>query len=223
MAAPGRAGGAVLNGPPLVPGCRAAAGGGQPPRHLLLGRPETAEAALEPLLDRVASSSLDALLAKADVLPLQDSVTVRALPDLQARGRGGRIVGLRLPPGRRTLPSSPPPAGGHRVRGRGHGGRWLHVRIDYREYSTPSAWPRGSWSSCRSGPAAFGRRRLRAAGVAPGPGRSWRVRVVDLASGVIARSEWFEDEAPPAGATRSWPPTPPPWTPAPSAPATGKP
>ena len=25
--------------------------------------------------------------------------------------------------------------------------------------------------------------------------RSWRVRVVDRASGVVARSEWFEDEA----------------------------
>ena len=25
--------------------------------------------------------------------------------------------------------------------------------------------------------------------------RSWRVRVIDRSSGVVARSEWFEDEA----------------------------
>jgi hypothetical protein len=44
------------------------------------------------------------------------------------------------------------------------------------------------------GSADGGRRRLRRAGVALDR-RSWRVPVVDRASGSVARSEWFEDEA----------------------------
>ena len=47
-----------------VPGGRAAAGGGKALAVSCWDGPGTAEAALEPLLDRVASSSLDALLAK---------------------------------------------------------------------------------------------------------------------------------------------------------------
>ncbi|HET9557290.1 MAG TPA: hypothetical protein VFS70_09135 [Actinomycetota bacterium] len=82
-------------------------------------------------------------------------MTVRSLADL-GQGARGRIVELRLPPGRRTLPSSPLRPGATVYVAEATGGRWLHVRIDYREYSIP-------------------------VGVAEG--------------GVVARSEWFEDEA----------------------------
>jgi FeoA domain len=63
-------------------------------------------------------------------------VTVRALADL-SQGARGRIVELRLPPGRRALPSSPLRPGATVYVAEATGGRWLHVRIDYREYSIP--------------------------------------------------------------------------------------
>ena len=64
MAAPGasRWAGSSVTAPGFQGPCccgRAPAAG-----RVLLGRPGPAEAALEPLLDRVASSELDALLAK---------------------------------------------------------------------------------------------------------------------------------------------------------------
>ena len=63
-------------------------------------------------------------------------MTVRALAEL-GQGARGRIVELRLPPGRRTLPSSPLQPGATVYVAEATGGRWLHVRIDYREYSIP--------------------------------------------------------------------------------------
>jgi hypothetical protein len=63
-------------------------------------------------------------------------VTVKALADL-GQGARGRIVELRLPPGRRTSPRSPLQPGASVYVAEATGGRWLHVRIDYREYSIP--------------------------------------------------------------------------------------
>ena len=56
-------------------------------------------------------------------------MTVRALAEL-GQGARGRIVELRLPPGRRTLPSSPLQPGATVYVAEATGGRWLHVRID---------------------------------------------------------------------------------------------
>jgi hypothetical protein len=120
-------------------------------------------------------------------------VTQRSLAEL-GQGARGRIVELRLPPELRTLPSSPLRPGASVYVAEAAGGRWLHVRIESREYSIPLGVaervlvevpergppprPLDSWAVLLS--------RL--------DRRSWRVRVVDRASGVVARSEWFEEE-----------------------------
>jgi FeoA domain len=131
--------------------------------------------------------------------------TVRPLADLGA-GTRGRVVALRLGAGERHLPSSPlQPGTGVYVVEAGHG-RWLHVRIGFREYSIP---------------ADLAERVLVAVADADQPARpapepatdayavllsrlqrtSWRVRVVERTSGTVARSEWFEAEA---DARRRW-------------------
>ena len=73
------------------------------------------------------------------------------------------------------------------------GGRWLHVRIDYREYSIPLGVAEGVLVEVpeRSQPPSA--TDAYALLVSRLDRRSWRVRVVDRASGVVARSEWFED------------------------------
>ena len=75
------------------------------------------------------------------------------------------------------------------------GGRWLHVRIDYREYSIPLGVAEGVLVEVpeRSQPPSA--TDAYALLVSRLDRRSWRVRVVDRASGVVACSEWFEDEA----------------------------
>jgi hypothetical protein len=75
------------------------------------------------------------------------------------------------------------------------GGRWLHVRIDYREYSIPLGVARGVLIEVpeRAQPPAAGD--AYAVLVSRLDRRSWRVRVVDRSSGVVVRSEWFEEEA----------------------------
>jgi hypothetical protein len=75
------------------------------------------------------------------------------------------------------------------------GGRWLHVRIDYREYSIPLGVAEGVLVEVpeRSQPPSA--TDAYALLVSRLDRRSWRVRVVDRASGVVASSEWFEDEA----------------------------
>jgi hypothetical protein len=121
-------------------------------------------------------------------------VTVRSLADL-GQGARGEIVGLRLPPGRRALPGSPLRPGASVYVAEATGGRWLHVRIDYREYSIPLGVAEGVLIEVperRQPPAATD---AYAVLVSRLDRRSWRVRVIDRASGVVARSEWFEDEA----------------------------
>ena len=74
------------------------------------------------------------------------------------------------------------------------GGRWLHVRIDYREYSIPLGVAEGVLIEVPERPQPPTARDAYAVLVSRLDRRSWRVRVIDRASGVVARSEWFEDE-----------------------------
>ena len=121
-------------------------------------------------------------------------MTVRALADL-SQGARGRIVELRLPPGRRALPSSPLRPGATVYVAEATGGRWLHVRIDYRGYSIPLGVAEGVLIDVPEAAQPPSAGDAYAVLVSRLDRRSWRVRVVDRASGVVARSEWFEDEA----------------------------
>ena len=121
-------------------------------------------------------------------------MTVRALAEL-GQGARGRIVELRLPPGRRTLPSSPLQPGANVYVAEETGGRWLHVRIDYREYSIPLGVAEGVLIEVPETSQPPSAAEAYAVLVSRLDRRSWRVRVIDRASGVVARSEWFEDEA----------------------------
>jgi hypothetical protein len=81
------------------------------------------------------------------------------------------------------------------------GGRRLHARIDYREFSVPVDVAEHVLVELPAGEAAGA-----AAEAARPPAtdayvvllsrldrRSWRVRIVDREGGAVARSEWFED------------------------------
>jgi hypothetical protein len=121
-------------------------------------------------------------------------VTVRALAEL-GQGARGRIVELRLPPGRRALPGSPLRPGASVYVAEATGGRWLHVRIDYREYSIPLGVAEGvliDVPEASQPPSATDAYAVLVSRLDRG---SWRVRVIDRASGVVVGSEWFEDEA----------------------------
>jgi hypothetical protein len=121
-------------------------------------------------------------------------VTVRALADL-GQGARGRIVELRLPPGRRALPGSPLQPGASVYVAEATGGRWLHVRIDHREYSIPVGVAQSVLIEVPTAVQPPSARDAYAVLVSRLDRRSWRVRVIDRASGVVAASEWFEDEA----------------------------
>lgn len=121
-------------------------------------------------------------------------MTVRALADL-GQGARGRIVELRLPPGRRTLPSSPLRPGASVYVAEATGGRWLHVRIDYREYSIPLGVAERVLIDVAEAAKPPSATDAYAVLVSRLDRRSWRVRVIDRASGVVVRSEWFEEEA----------------------------
>jgi FeoA-like protein len=125
---------------------------------------------------------------------------IRPLADL-GQGARGRIVEVRLPPGRRLVPESPLRPGAEVYVAEAPGGRWLHARIDYREYSVPVDVAEHVLVELPAG---------EAAGEAAAPSRppatdayvvllsrldrrSWRVRIVDREGGAVARSEWFED------------------------------
>jgi hypothetical protein len=121
-------------------------------------------------------------------------VTVRALAEL-GQGARGRIVELRLPPGRRALPSSPLRPGASVYVAEATGGRWLHVRIDYREYSIPLGVAEGVLIDVPEAAQPPSAADAYALLVSRLDRRSWRVRVIDRASGVVVASEWFEEEA----------------------------
>ena len=121
-------------------------------------------------------------------------MTVRTLADL-GQGARGRIVELRLPPGRRTSPGSPLQPGAMVYVAEAPGGRWLHVRIDYREYSIPLGVAEGVLVELPERAQPPSAADAYAVLVSRLDRRSWRVRVIDRASGVVVRSEWFEDEA----------------------------
>ena len=121
-------------------------------------------------------------------------MTVRALAEL-GQGARGRIVELRLAPGRRALPGSPLQPGASVYVAEATGGRWLHVRIDYREYSIPLGVAEGvliDVPEAAQPPAAAD---AYAVLVSRLERRSWRVRVIDRSSGVVVWNEWFEEEA----------------------------
>jgi hypothetical protein len=120
-------------------------------------------------------------------------VTVRPLADL-GQGARGRIVELRLPP-ERTTPGSPLRPGATVYVAEATGGRWLHVRIDFREYSVPIGVAEDVLIEVpeRDRPPAAAD--AYAVLVSRLDRRSWRVRVIERSGGVVARSEWFEDEA----------------------------
>jgi hypothetical protein len=121
-------------------------------------------------------------------------VTVRTLADL-GQGARGRIVELRLPAGRRISPGSPLQPGATVYVAEATGGRWLHVRIDYREYSIPLGVAEGVLVELAERAQPPSADDAYAVLVSRLDRRSWRVRVIDRSSGVVARSEWFEDEA----------------------------
>ena len=121
-------------------------------------------------------------------------MTVRALAEL-GQGARGRIVELRLTPGRRTLPSSPLQPGASVYVAEATGGRWLHVRIDHREYSIPVGVAQSVLIEVPESAQPPTAGDAYAVLVSRLDRRSWRVRVIDRASGVVAASEWFEDEA----------------------------
>ena len=75
------------------------------------------------------------------------------------------------------------------------GGRWLHVRIDYREYSIPLGVAAGVLIELPEREQPPSAADAYAVLVSRLERRSWRVRVIDRASGVVAASEWFEDQA----------------------------
>jgi hypothetical protein len=120
-------------------------------------------------------------------------VTVKPLAHL-GQGTRGRIVELRLPPGR-AAPGSPLRPGADVYVAEATGGRWLHVRIDFREYSVPIGVAEDVLIEVpeRAEPPVAAD--AYAVLVSRLDRRSWRVRVIERSGGVVARSEWFEDEA----------------------------
>ena len=74
------------------------------------------------------------------------------------------------------------------------GGRWLHVRIDHREYSIPVGVAESVLIEVPEASQPPSARDAYAVLVSRLDRNSWRVRVIDRASGVIVRSEWFEEE-----------------------------
>ena len=121
-------------------------------------------------------------------------MTVKALADL-GQGARGRIIELRLPPGRRTSPQSPLQPGASVYVAEATGGRWVHVRIDYRQYSIPLGVAEGVLIELPEPEQPPSAADAYAVLVSRLERRSWRVRMIDRATGVVVRSEWFEDEA----------------------------
>ena len=119
----------------------------------------------------------------------------RPLADL-GQGARGRIVEVRLPPGRRLAPESPLRPGAEVYVAEAPGGRWLHARIDFREYSVPVDVAEHVLVELPAGEVAAPRPPATDAYVvllSRLDRRSWRVRIVDRGGGAVARSEWFED------------------------------
>jgi hypothetical protein len=118
----------------------------------------------------------------------------RLLADL-GQGARGRIVEVRLPPGRRLAPESPLRPGAEVDVAEAPGGRWLHARIDFREYSVPVDVAEHVLVELPAGEAA--------------------ARSPAASGSTTGRT--------PAGAGRRWPATRRGWTPPASAPATACP
>jgi hypothetical protein len=135
--------------------------------------------------------------AGSPAAPARGAQARRPLAEL-GQGARGRIVEVRLPPGRRLVPESPLRPGAEVYVAEAPGGRWLHARIDYREFSVPVdvaehvlvELPAGETEEAPARPAATDAYVVLLSRL---DRRSWRVRVVDREGGAVARSEWFED------------------------------
>ena len=115
-----------------------------------------------------------------------------------ASGARGRVVELRLGPGERHLPSSPLQPGADVYVVEAAGGRWLHVRIGFREYSIPTDLAeRVLVATDDAGPPEPAPAAATAYTVLVSrlDRETWRVRGVERGSGTVARSEAFEAEA----------------------------
>jgi hypothetical protein len=129
-----------------------------------------------------------------------DGARARPLAEL-GQGARGRIVEVRLPPGRRLVPESPLRPGAEVYVAEAPGGRWLHARIDYREFSVPVdvaehvlvELPAGEAAPEPASPARPPATDAYVVLLSRLDRRSWRVRIVDREGGAVARSEWFED------------------------------
>jgi hypothetical protein len=97
--------------------------------------------------------------------------------------------------GRRALPGSPLQPGATVYVAEAPGGSWLHVRIDHRECSIPVGVAQSVLIEVPRVEQPPSARDAYAVLVSRLDRRSWRVRAIDRASGVVAASEWFEDEA----------------------------
>jgi hypothetical protein len=108
------------------------------------------------------------------------------------------VVGLRLDPGQRPLPEAPLRPGATVYVVEAGAGRWLHVRIGFREYSVPANLAErvlvevaGAAPAAAAAPAAD----VYVVLVSRLHRTSWRVRVIERSSGSVAHGEWFEAEA----------------------------
>lgn len=122
----------------------------------------------------------------------------RPLAEL-APGASGRVLALRVPTAPRQPAASPLRPGAVVYVVEATGGRWLHVRIDFREYSIPvdlaelvlvveTGAPAPADGPARAADAYAVLRSRVARGL-------WQVRVIERSSGAVAASELFDREA----------------------------
>jgi len=139
-------------------------------------------------------------------VPVPGTLTRRETPwqrspdrcPLAALGAGaeGTVVELRFEPHQQPSPQSPLRPGASLYVVEAPGGGWLHVRIDFREYSVPPGVADRVVVAVKQRPA-----HPEAAGAAYAvlfsrvDRQAWRVRVVVRSDGAVVLSELFDTEA----------------------------
>lgn len=129
-----------------------------------------------------------------------DATPERCLLAALGTGAEGTIVELRFGPGHRPAPASPLRPGAAIYVVEAPGGGWLHVRINFREYSVPPGVAdrvvvqvKQRPAAREAGPAAAG---AAYAVLFSRAGRTaWRVRVVHRDDGAVVLSQLFDAEA----------------------------